>query len=78
LLVEAKGTGDEGSSDFTGDRGMAKIIRQLYVFALIIGPLVTVVFYLNFDHRRRIAGMCLGVALFCFGLWGLSQKLLKS
>ena len=56
---------------------MAKIIRQLYVLALIIGPLVTVVFYLYFDHKRRMAGMCLGTALFCVGVWGLAQKLLK-
>ena len=56
---------------------MAKFIRQLYVLALIIGPLVTVVFYLYFDHKRRMAGMCLGAALFCVGMWGLAQRLLK-
>ena len=56
---------------------MTKIIERLYLLGIVIGPFVTTVFYLYFDHKRRIAGMCLGAALFCCGVMGAANKLRK-
>jgi len=53
---------------------MSGITNYFYSICFIIGPLLTIVFYLYFDHKRRIAGMCLGAVIVGVGLLGLIRK----